>query len=1060
LIAGERNEKKFSCEHCKKNFKTKQNLQRHEKIHTGEKPYSCDECKKNFTQKSDLIKHLRVHTGEKPYSCGECKKKFSEKGSLIKHLRIHTGEKPYTCDECKKKFSEKGSLIAHLRVHTREKPYSCDECKKNFTQKSDLIKHLRVHTGEKPYSCGECKKKFSEKGSLIKHLRIHTGEKPYTCDECKKKFSEKGSLIAHLRVHTGEKPYSCDECKKTFTQKGNLIAHLRVHTGEKPYTCDKCKMKFSEKGSLIKHLRIHTGEKPYTCDECKKKFSEKGSLIKHLRVHTGEKLYSCDECKKKFSEKGSLIAHLRVHTGEKPYSCDECKNTFTQKGSLIAHLRVHTGEKPYSCDECKKKFSQKGSLIRHLQIHNRQKLYELESRPYCDVTVPENFQEAMTCDDSKKWKAAMNSEMDSLVIDNTRTLVSKPPKDNRVIDVKWIYRKKSESEYKARLVVRGFQQTDCIDDIYFPVAKMPTLKLLLSNCCQNSLNIHQMDIETTFLNGKVLSEVYVKQPVGYEDGTDRVYKLNKSYGLRESPRAWYECFNDFLITLDFYRSKYDYCLYVKKENDLTIYILLFVDNLLVCCKDNQIIVDIKNNISNKFRMKDLGRVKNYIGIDIEYNYEQDNMHKMTLSLKSYIESLAKRYNIESSKLYKTPMEINLKLEKSNVSEDVKYRNLIGGLLYINSGTRPDISFSVNYLSRIRNCYETHFKYALRVLKYLYSTKDLKLKYYKDNNTDILDCFVDSDWAGDILNRKSTTGFIIRLFGNVIFWKSKKQNSVTKPPTFAEYIALSEAVTEINFLICLMNKVFIKVCKPIKPIHICGIHVMWTTLREQTLYRVRLLSVNVAYLAKMALSIAEKRNQKQFLCKHCKKNFKTNQHLRRHERIHTGEKPYSCDECKQNFSEKGNLIKHRRIHTGEKPYSCDECEQKFTQKGSLIAHRRIHTGEKPYSCDECKKKFTQKGDLIAHFRIHTGEKPYSCDECKQKFTQKGSLIAHRRIHTGEKPYSCDECEQKFTQKGRLIAHRRIHTGEKPYSCDECKMKFTEKSNLIKHLRTHTDKKPYE
>lgn len=95
-------------------------------------------------------------------------------------------------------------------------------------------------------------------------------------------------------------------------------------------------------------------------------------------------------------------------------------------------------------------------------------------------------------------------------------------------------------------MVRGFQQINCIDDTYSPVAKMPTLKLLLSYCYQNSLAIHQMDVETAFLNGRVLSEVYVKQPMGYENGTDKVYKLNKSlYGLKESPRACNECFNDF-----------------------------------------------------------------------------------------------------------------------------------------------------------------------------------------------------------------------------------------------------------------------------------------------------------------------------------------------------------------------------------------------------------------------------------------------------------------------------------------------------------------------------------
>ena len=96
-------------------------------------------------------------------------------------------------------------------------------------------------------------------------------------------------------------------------------------------------------------------------------------------------------------------------------------------------------------------------------------------------------------------------------------------------------------------MVRGYQQTDVLDDIYSPIAKTQTLKVLLSYSCQNSLLIEQMDVETAFLNGKVKLRVFVKQPEGYEDGTERVCMLNKAlYGLRESPRAWYECSDDYL----------------------------------------------------------------------------------------------------------------------------------------------------------------------------------------------------------------------------------------------------------------------------------------------------------------------------------------------------------------------------------------------------------------------------------------------------------------------------------------------------------------------------------
>ncbi|KYN07833.1 Copia protein [Cyphomyrmex costatus] len=190
---------------------------------------------------------------------------------------------------------------------------------------------------------------------------------------------------------------------------------------------------------------------------------------------------------------------------------------------------------------------------------------------------------------------------------------------------------------------------------------------------------------------------------------------------------------------------------------------------------------------------------------------------MTLSQTQYIESLAAKYNLENAKLYDTPMEPNLKLDQaSEIDERIKYRNLIGKLLYISTGTRPDISYSVNYLSRYQSCYDqTHYKYAMRILKYLYKTKDIKLTYCDDIKGDVLDCMVDSDYAGGNIDRKSTTGFIIRVYGNVIFWKTHKQNTVTKCSTFAEYTAMSEAVTETLFIKNLLSETFdVELEKPI------------------------------------------------------------------------------------------------------------------------------------------------------------------------------------------------------------------------------------------------------
>ena len=168
-------------------------------------------------------------------------------------------------------------------------------------------------------------------------------------------------------------------------------------------------------------------------------------------------------------------------------------------------------------------------------------------------------------------------------------------------------------------------------------------------------------------------------------------------------------------------------MFVYFERDEIIYLIIFVDDLLICCKNRQNLDSIKSMLKQRIQMKDLGKVSMYLGINIEYD---EKKNEMTLDQEKYIESLVSKYQIEQAKLYETPMEQNLKLEPAQaIDEHLKYRNFIGALLYISSGTRVDVSYSINYLSSFQNCYnESHYKYALRIFKYLYLTKDLKLRY--------------------------------------------------------------------------------------------------------------------------------------------------------------------------------------------------------------------------------------------------------------------------------------------------------------------------------------------
>ncbi|CAI5677000.1 unnamed protein product [Oreochromis niloticus] len=171
-----------------------------------------------------------------------------------------------------------------------------------------------------------------------------------------------------------------------------------------------------------------------------------------------------------------------------------------------------------------------------------------------------------------------------------------------------------------------------------------------------------------------------------------------------------------------------------------------------------------------------------------------------------------------------------------------------------------------------------------------------------------------------------------------------------------------------------------------------------------------------------------KSKKSSNCDVCGKAFKYNYIMRRHYRVHTGERPFPCKMCGKMFISASSLSKHTKTHSGVKPFCCTTCGKKFMYNSDLLKHIRTHTGEKPYRCKTCGKMFLYNSDLLKHTSTHTGEKPYHCAICGKVFGYSSSLLTHMRMHTGVKAYTCKTCGKMFKRNCHLTEHIRTHTGE--------------------------------
>eukprot|EP00253_Pinus_taeda_P012905 PITA_12905 len=388
------------------------------------------------------------------------------------------------------------------------------------------------------------------------------------------------------------------------------------------------------------------------------------------------------------------------------------------------------------------------------------------------------------------------------------------PQHKTVVTWKWLYKIKhgvdgNAKKYKARFVARGFSQKEGVDydEIFALVARYTTIRLIIALAASQGWNLHQMDVKTVFLNGSIKEEVYLEQPEGFEihNRESHVCRLKKAlYELKQAPRAWYKRIDSYFMKLGFTRSEVDLNLYFKVEDDKPLILVLYVDDLFLIGAD-PLIHKCERELASEFEMKDLGLMHYFLRLEV-----WQKPREIFLSQRKYVVKILERFGMVDCKPVTTPMELNFKKLCSSVVGPVlgnvsEYRQFIGALMFL-VNSRPDICFVVNTLNQYMvEPHHSHWIGAKNLLRYLRGTITHGLRYPVGDVR--LHGYSDADWAGNVVDRKSTSRCCLSLGSALIPWMSKNQKSVTLSTVDAEYIAASMASCEVVWLRKLFSKPF-------------------------------------------------------------------------------------------------------------------------------------------------------------------------------------------------------------------------------------------------------------
>ncbi|RVW20081.1 Retrovirus-related Pol polyprotein from transposon RE1, partial [Vitis vinifera] len=368
-----------------------------------------------------------------------------------------------------------------------------------------------------------------------------------------------------------------------------------------------------------------------------------------------------------------------------------------------------------------------GNYEDSMVTRRQSKLNEVSYVCYTSQIEPKNVEEALN---DEAW-VDLHEELNQFSRNDVWFLVPRP-KDVNVIGTKWIFKNKMDENgvivrNKARLVAQGFKQIEGIDfdETFAPVARLESIRILLAVACVWKFKLFQMDVKSAFLNGILNEEVYVEQPKGFQDPRypNHVYRLRKAlYGLKQAPRAWHERLTSYLLKKGFMRGGADRTLFIRRNDEVFLVAQIYVDDIVFGSTSSECALDFAKEMKSEFEMSMVGELTYFLGFQVKQLKDG-----IFLSQSKYARELVKKFGLESTKHFRTPMPTNLKLSKDESGK----------------GACPK---------------ESHLIALKRIIRYIAGTLELGLWYPFDTHSDVA-CYTDADWAGNVDDRKSTSAFV-------------------------------------------------------------------------------------------------------------------------------------------------------------------------------------------------------------------------------------------------------------------------------------------------------------